>query len=375
MSNPVIVLGLGPSGLFLVRQLHKLTQNIYGIGRADDIGLYSKYIAKSKRFIACSITELIEVFNQICRQEKSKPILYICSDQYLTLLLENDINLDFYVTLSGAKAETLRLINDKHEIVNYCKRHNIRIPSSYSYVDFYKMKDKDREFPVVIKWKNKKLNMHRNPIGKIRICQNTDEFSKIHSELQNSSVNTDELLIQTYIQGNNNCQYSIGGYYQNGQVLANIAVLQKKQYPQGVSAQVISITDIYAKELLKKTESFVKELNFTGFMEIEYKLDSATNQFYLLDINPRPWGWISILGTAYSDFHQVFLGKTPSCPFCPTVWTSTIRSLLAWRNKQNEAIHKSEYVSYAKAYDIFDKYDKMPSMMTLVIILTKVFRR
>ena len=47
-NHCVVVLGLGPSGLFLVRQLSKITSNIYAVGRYDDVGMYSKYLKKNK---------------------------------------------------------------------------------------------------------------------------------------------------------------------------------------------------------------------------------------------------------------------------------------------------------------------------------------
>ena len=49
-NQPVVVLGLGAAGLFLVRQLQNITDNVYAIGRSDDIGMFSKYIRKDRRY-------------------------------------------------------------------------------------------------------------------------------------------------------------------------------------------------------------------------------------------------------------------------------------------------------------------------------------
>lgn len=371
-DTPVIVLGLGPSGLFLTRQLGKITQNIYGIGRFDDVGLYSRYIEKKKRFYAQTETELLNTLQKIHSQEAVPPQLYICSDQYLTLLLTSDLPWEEYVTLAGSGFDTLQTLNDKKKVSTYCARNNIQIPHMESYESFAASTTK--QYPIIVKWNEKKLNTYSNPIGKIRICSSEDEFNRLDVALESFDELKAELHIQTYIRGNNNWQYSVGGYYRNGIPLAEVVVKQIKQYPQGISAQVIVVADGDANKLITISRELVHCLQFSGFMEMEFKIDSQTKTPYLLDINPRPWGWVSILGKVYPDFYKVLLGENPSSRNENVIWSSPIRKILSVRNRNNVST-SIPLGGYEKAFDIFDIDDLAPSWMIYVMALRKKFKR
>lgn len=86
IAKPVIILGLGPAGLFLVRQFSNITSNIYAVGRPDDVGMYSKFVKKDKKFYAVTGEELEFAFKTIREREVQKPVLQICSDKHLSIL-------------------------------------------------------------------------------------------------------------------------------------------------------------------------------------------------------------------------------------------------------------------------------------------------
>lgn len=371
-NRSVIILGLGPSGLFLTRQLHKLTDKIYAIGRLDDVGMYSKYIDKTHRFYASSTDELVSALKKISLYAKEKPALFISSDQYLTLLLSENVDWNKYADIIGSDFQTLKLVNDKQTIIEFCKSHNICTPLSYTFAEFET--NSERQFPVIVKPNEKQLHPKKNPIGKVRICHTQEEFECLLGEMAKLQTNPKEYHIQSYIEGNNAQQYSIGGYYLNGEPLAEITVNQIKQYPQGISALVITSDDENAKHIKQISRDFAKELSFSGFMESEFKIDQVTLQPYLLDVNPRPWGWISVLGSAYDDFHCVFEGKKVNMLNHPVLWQSKIRRFLSFKNKNNAdvEIRESEYM---KAYDIFDAFDRKPSLMIYVMTLKKLFKK
>lgn len=371
MNKPVIVLGLGPSGLFVTRMLRHLTSNIYGVGRHDDVGLYSKYIKKNKRYIAETEPKLITVFNRIYQLESDAPTLYICSDQYITMLLtiRNQISNEF--NLFGADFETLELINNKSLVNDYCAKSGIFIPRTYLFTQFVEMSEK--KFPIIIKWKEKHLNISNNPIGKIKICNNEMEFDKLNDNLKQSGFDVTDLFIQAYIRGDNECQYSVGAVYKDGKLLAGVPVRQSKQYPQGISAEVITINNSLTENLMKISCRFAENISFSGFLEMEYKVDAQSNDIFLLDINPRPWGWVSILGKAFLDFHKVFEGRVPESSLLPVLWTSPVRKILSFRNKKNAKDLKP--AKYYQAFDIWDPDDIIPSFAIFIMALKKIFKR
>lgn len=369
-NKPVIVLGLGPAGLFLVRQLSHITDDIYAIGRHDDVGAYSKYVSREKRFYATSEKDLRDVFKRIKNAEVDKPLLFVCSDQYLSILLENSGQWNEYFVLAGSSFDTLKMINDKNTINKFCKEHNLNIPVSLSLAEF---RD-NRSFPAIIKWVKKRIETAVNPIGKISVCQNDEDFNRIDAIIRKNNIHDDELFVQSYIVGKNDCQFSVGGFYQSGKCLASVVVNQIKQYPQGISAEVVTCSSAVSDRLQIITNDFVEVLDYTGFLEMEFKLDEQTSEIYLLDVNPRPWGWVSILGAVYSDFYRVLFGEKPNSKPQNAVWKSPVRILLGHKNQQNVHV-EFDLNGYNTAFDIKDRKDFFPSIMVILMALKKIIRR
>jgi len=49
-------------------------------------------------------------------------------------------------------------------------------------------------------------------------------------------------------------------------------------------------------------ERVIAALSFTGLIEVEFKRDSRSGSYKLLDINPRVWGWHTVGRAAGVDF-------------------------------------------------------------------------
>ena len=372
-NQPVVVLGLGAAGLFLVRQLQNITDNVYAIGRSDDIGMFSKYIRKDRRYYTENDNEIKNIFKKINEINKEKPHLYIASDQYLTLLLNSSINWTEYVILEGSDFETLEIINDKENVLEYCIKNGIRVPESFP-LAMAEKRGNSLHYPLIIKWNEKQLNVKKNPIGKIRICQSEKDFQNICHELHLKNISEAMFHVQTFIEGDNSYQFSAGGFYKKGELLAGVVVNQPIQYPQGISACVFTIQDEKANVIQNIVSKFAHHLSYSGFLEMEFKIDENTGEYVLLDINPRPWGWVSVLGKAYNDFYKVFEGEKAISHGRTVVWKSNIRILMSGKNKNNTkvAMPKNDFI---KAFDLHDPMDKRPGFMIYFLSILKFFKR
>lgn len=371
-NNPVVVMGMGPSGLFLVRQLHFITSKIYAIGRDDDVGMFSRYIAKDKQYFAQSEESVYVALKSISERENKQPTVYLCSDQYLTMLVNAKSDWSKVCALAGTDLETLQRINNKAQINQYCDDNGILIPKTVGMVSFCSQEEK--QFPVIIKWEVKELEAKANPIGKVLVCRTEEEFQKLLTDLDNSWVKPEMLLAQTFVEGNNDFQYSVGGYYKEGNPLAYVTVKQVKQYPQGISAQVYTVKDEIAEKTERIAFDLAKQFCFTGFLETEFKIDQNSGKVYLLDVNPRPWGWVSILGAAYKDFYRVLNNEKPESQKQDAIWTSPIRKALSSHNPSNVETDQKA-LRYKKTTDIGDIEDKKPGLMIYVMALKKKLKR
>ena len=331
--------------------------------------MYSRYIKKNNRYYALTADDLEKAFIAIRQKEGKKPALYICSDQYLTILIKHKERWTELIDLAGADFETLALINDKNSICDYCMMNGLKIPESVSYSYF----KENQTYPIIIKWVEENRDRCQSD-WEDKICRSNPEFDIADKTIRDGGIEEKELFVQTFIEGKNDNQFSVGGYYQEGESLVDVVVNQLKQYPQGISATVVTSSLPVCDELRRITRDFARKLHYSGFLEMEFKVDAVTREIYLLDVNPRPWGWISILGTVYSDFHRVLEGKKPESEGRPSIWKSPLRVLMGKKNKQN--VELSEDIrGFSTAYDIMDIHDPKPSVMISLMAVIKIMRR
>ena len=371
MEKPVLVIGLGPSGLFLIRQLYNITTNIYAIGQRNEIGKYSKYIHREKCYLVESEEKIEEVLKEIYNREAMKTQVYICSDMYLTIFLHNYEKWKVYFDSDMLDLHILQIINDKQMLATYFGEQSNIIPPVFSLKKF--KKEIKRKYPIIIKIKEKNFNLRNSPILKTYICSCDAEFINIYYKLEEDQL-LDAYIIQPYILGNNGNQYSVGGYYLSGKEKASVVVRQIKQYPQGVSAEVYSVDNEISRRISKLTYDFVNKINYSGFLEMEYKYDIVSGNIFLLDINPRPWGWISILECVYDKFYLALEGEQLKKKNKKVVWKNIMRLFLAARNRNNIA-EDLEIKEYVKKIDLVELKDLKPLIMIPMILIKKFLKR
>lgn len=374
--SSVVIFGLGPAGLFLARQLAKKDVQIFGIGRKDDIGLYSKYV---NAYVAETKEEIISAIKNIKIEYDEKLIGYVCSDQYLTMLLNDCPEVFEIINFIGVKKEYYELINNKQKLTEFCIDLGFKLPKTYNFKELINKENVD--FPIALKLNTKEINTKKNPIGKIKIIRNKKELNSLDDEISKFKINETEIIVQEYIEGDNNLQFSFGGYFFNGIEKAGIVVNQVGQYPQGISSLVLEIDDGEINRNIKELVlRFAESLKYTGFLEMEFK--TRQNVIYLMDINPRTWGWVSILGKKYPEFHNILCednGITINKISELVMWKSPMRNYIGnLRNPLNVKKLKDRLNNYKKsnvAYDLYDPNDLKPVFATLKVIGVKLKKK
>ena len=358
-----IVLGLGPAGLFLSRQLKSYGLNVIGFGKSDDIGRYSK--ALERCYITESIDEIYNILSDICKDLDYKPVGFVCSDQYLTLIIEDCEAIFELLDFSEPSEEHLRLIADKERLLQLCNRAQINTPLVY---------DTDALahicFPVIVK---PNIKRGHSPIAKVSFANNNDELSQIIDQACQVGISRTELLVQQCVRGNNLYEYGYGGYFENGHPVTDIYFRQVRQYPQGVSCHIIEITepDIIEK-ISAQTSRFLRTTNYSGFLQFDLKEDEISGEVFVLDINPRPWGSVSAL-LKYCRKSTVF-EKEDSNSEAIVKWRFPLKELFSYKHKGNvpyneiRKLYKGRKV--VTIVDLYDWHDLKPVSYTHLTLPT-----
>lgn len=366
-SGLAVVLGMGPSGLFVSRQIARTGRAVAAIAREDDLGRHSKSIASGGCAVATSSKEVAEALAAF-KDRFGHLNVVPSSDQYLTLLLrERNERLEAF-GMETKEISNFRLINDKKELVKIL-HESMNIPTSCGLRNFG---DEMLRYPCMLKWREKAIGRSSKAVPKAVIVRNRTEAEAMLEKVLAEGFSVDDFMLQELVHGDNSQQYSFGGYYEDGILLAGIAVNQIGQYPQGISACVVESDDEHAIEAKERSRLFAAKLKFSGFLEMEYKADERSGELFLLDANPRPWGWVSILGTKYPDFSSVFSGIAPEPIGERVCWKNPLRAPLCWRNPLN--VKKSARACKV-TYDILDAKDMGPLFALPLVAARKVARK
>jgi predicted ATP-grasp superfamily ATP-dependent carboligase len=89
--------------------------------------------------------------------------------------------------------------------------------------------------------------------------------------------------------------YSIGVYADRQSHITGMFVGRKlRGYPAQYGNTKLGQNDCVPHQVLAEVEGIVRELRYTGVAEFEYRRDSRTGEFRLIEVNPRCWSWIAV---------------------------------------------------------------------------------
>jgi predicted ATP-grasp superfamily ATP-dependent carboligase len=115
-------------------------------------------------------------------------------------------------------------------------------------------------------------------------------------------VDPDVLIVQELVPGGGASQLSFAALCADGEPLASLTARRTRQYPADFGRASTFVETIECPEIVEPSLSLLRELRFTGLIELEFKRDERDGVFKLLDVNPRVWGWHTLCGRAGVDF-------------------------------------------------------------------------
>jgi D-aspartate ligase len=111
----------------------------------------------------------------------------------------------------------------------------------------------------------------------------------------------DEVMVQEMIPGNGLTQYAYCAFFKDGEALGRMTVRRRRQYPVDLGRSSTYVETVDVPELAEPSERFLREVDYYGLVELEYKRDED-GVYKLLDVNARTWGYHSLGHSAGVDF-------------------------------------------------------------------------
>jgi D-aspartate ligase len=210
----------------------------------------------------------------------------------------------------SALAEVFRVPTPEWDVVKWaCNKWNtyrlaekigIPIPKTWCPRTVADIDAIDTIFPVCLK-PAVKVEFFYATKAKAWRAENRDEL-KLMFEKALPLVGSSEILVQEIIPGDGTTQFSSCVFFKNGKAIATMEAQRWRQHPPEFGRAATFVESLDLPEIVEPTLRLLREMNYYGLVEVEYKLDHRDEKYKLLDVNTRTWGFHALGSPAGADF-------------------------------------------------------------------------
>jgi len=177
---------------------------------------------------------------------------------------------------------------DKAQLFHLCREVGIPTPDAgfpQSRADLEEYIDTHSAFPVVVKSMDPRILRQRPNADSVSIAKDPDALLAIYDEAEDFSK--PNLMLQEYIPGGPETVWMFNGYFDSQSECTFAACGRKiRQRPPSTGATTLGMCeDNDVVEHL--TRRFMKEIGYTGIVDMGYRYDARDGNYKLLDVNPR----------------------------------------------------------------------------------------
>lgn len=292
MVNKIILLGNHIQGLGVARICHKLGMEVHLFNEeALCVTRFSNTCSKFYRF-----TGEQDLLNKLKKHNvpKHQALLMPTNDRWVGFLADHYQELSQWYKLSIPAPEVTEICYNKIETYTRAKEMGIPIPESFfpkSEEEVAAMQD-DIEFPVIIK----PAVMHKfySKLGKkVYLCRNQLELLENY-RLATEVIVPDEIIIQEFLTGGPTKLYSFGSFCSGNKVWGSFVANRIRQKPMDFGISTTFARTVVNPRIDELATRFLTGIEYFGVSETEFMYDEKTQDFKLIEINPRTWKWHTI---------------------------------------------------------------------------------
>lgn len=227
-------------------------------------------------------------------------VLIASGDQDMAMIARNHAALSTRLRVATPDWQTIRWIYDKHLTYERAAALGIDLPRSFRLHDPHELTRLDCRFPVVLKPATRKGN-DEFTLAKAWKADDRETLAALYARAA-ALVGVDAVIVQEWIPGAGEAQFSYAGLWQDGAPLASLVARRTRQHPIDFGRSSTFVETIERPEVAEIAGRFLRSLNYTGVAEIEFKQDRRDGRYRLLDVNGRFWTWCGLAAAAGIDF-------------------------------------------------------------------------
>jgi predicted ATP-grasp superfamily ATP-dependent carboligase len=290
----VIILNLFYTGVGIARDLAGFGLRVIGLSAHPKIfGNFTRFCEVRPAPNSQEQPQALEEFLLRTAGELRDAVIFPTRDLDVLFLDRHREQLEPHYRLAIPPRECLMRVLDKHALVNAAREAGVPVPRTLALHSENEIGRVAEEvgFPCVVKpissfhWRE---SNNWDMVGgrKAFLVTSPEELKREYEQVRWANP---EILVQEWIPGNTESISILGGYVgENSQPLAWFTARKVVQSPDNFGTGCV-VRSEEIPELFEPTLRLWQTLGYHGMAEVEYKRDSRTGRFLLIEMNTRHW--------------------------------------------------------------------------------------
>jgi predicted ATP-grasp superfamily ATP-dependent carboligase len=385
MRIDAVVLGLSPTGLYALRELHGAGQTVVGVDRSPGCARYSR--AAQACWLARDDDTLIARLRKLADTQATPPLLLPTNDHYIELLIARRAELAPHFRFAGCYDGVAAELLDKQRFHALCRRHGLAAPGVWLLAAAQELDALAADIPCPCLLKPALVHKARPFLrgAKLLIARTRAELRRLAATLPRDSG---AWLVQEIVPGPES-QITLFGAYMDaaGHAQQGFVARKLRQYPPGFGSASLALSADCA-ETRALSQDFLQRIGFHGICGAEFKRDPRDGVLKIIEINPRPTLWFALSHAAGKRIALACARDLRGEP-APAdaaqrdgvLWRYALKDLAAarfYRRRGADFVLPPPQTAAAaqangRAWAVFDGRDPLPALMEPLLFLHKLF--
>jgi D-aspartate ligase len=265
------------------------------------IATYSRYVQRSFPWPGADHPDGMASIIDLAKQHGLHGwVLIATGDADMRMVAKSHARFAEHFRVATPDWDTIQWAYDKRLTYSRAAALGIDFPANF---DLHSVDDIARlncRFPVILKPAFRK-GMDAFTLAKAWKAENREQLLALYKRAS-ALIGNDAIIVQEWIPGAGESQFSYAALCDRGEPVVCLTARRQRQHPIDFGRSSTYVESIEHSQVEELACRFLKSINYTGVVEIEFKYDRRDARYKLLDVNGRFWTWNGLGPLAGVDF-------------------------------------------------------------------------
>jgi predicted ATP-grasp superfamily ATP-dependent carboligase len=282
-SPRALILGGAHGSLAIARSLGRRGIDV-GLLTDHQLARLSRYVRRSFAWEGPARRDAVPYLVALARREGlAGAVLFAGGDAEVRFIAQNHAELASVFRLTTPPWDSTQWMLDKHLMYQHAAAIGIDAPRCYQPRHRRDVEELQCRFPLVLK---PTVRTQENAFTLAKAwCVHDRATLLARYERAAALVGVNGIVLQEFIPGGGEAQYSYAAVYDRGSPVASMVARRRRQYPIDFGYTSTFVETVERPEVEDAARRFLASLDYTGLAEVEFKYDQRDGSYKILDVN------------------------------------------------------------------------------------------